>query len=153
MASIFDSSTLTVTIQESIELNKTSYGSRTQIQLGSINEVSQRVLTVPTHKVSILTLSSSAGAGAYASGSLQYARITNLDNTNHVRLTFMSSSGGVTKNKCVFRLDPKKSFIVTNDAYSGSGVGTAWDSFQSFSDIKAIASSSAVDIEIFVAST
>lgn len=153
MASIFDSSTLTVVIQETIKLNNNDYGSRTEINLGKINEVSQRVLTVPTHKVSILTLSSSNGAGTYASGSLQYARITNLDNTNHVRLTFMSSSGGTTKNKCVFRLDPKKSFIITNDAYSGSGTGTTWDAFQSFSDIKAIASSSAVDVEVFVAST
>ena len=153
MASIFDSSTLTVVIQETIKLNNNNYGSRTEINLGKINEVSQRVLTVPTHKVSILTLSSSNGAGTYASGSLQYARITNLDNTNHVRLTFMSSSGGVTKNKCVFRLDPKKSFIITNDAYSGSDAGDSFGSFASYSDIKAIASSSAVDVEVFVAST
>jgi len=153
MASTISNKKMTVTINETITLGSDDYGNRTQFHIDNINEVSKRVLAVPTHQVSVLKLSSSAGAGTYASGSMKYARITNLDNENYVRLTFMSQSAGTTKNKCVFKLDPLKSFVVTNDAYSGSGTGTTFDSFQSFTDIKAKANSSTVDIELYVAST
>ena len=88
-------------INETIELGNTDYSNRTQFEIANINEVSKRILTVPTHQVSVLQLSSSNGAGTFSSGSLKYARFTNLDNKNHVRLTFMSQSAGVTKNKAV----------------------------------------------------
>ena len=149
MASIFSSSTLTVTIQEKIELNSTNFGSRTELKVGKINEVSQRIVTVPTSQTTILSCSSTVGPGTFLSSSLQYVRLTNLDNSNWVRLTFTSGS----KNQYEVRLDPKKSFIFTNDAYSGSSTGATFDSFASFTDLKAVANSSATDLELFVAST
>ena len=145
---------MTVSISEAIDLGPTDdYSNKTIFKIQNITEVSKRILTVPTHQVSVFALSSSAGAGTFASGSLKYARITNLDNANYVRLTFMSSSGGTTKNKSVFKLDPQRSFIISNDAYSGSGVGAAFDSFQSFTSVKAISNSAACDIELYIAST
>jgi len=153
MSSTINKQKLTVTVNESITIGNENYDSRSQFQVAGVNEVSKRIFTVPTHQVNVLLLSSSAGAGTYASGSLKYARITNLDNENFVRLTFMSASGGTTKNKCVFKLDPLKSFVFTNDAYSGSGTGTAFDAFQSFTNIKGKADTSACDVEIFVATT
>ena len=153
MASSISGKTLTVTINESLTLGDDDYGNKTQFSIKKISEVTQRVMSVPTHQVALFALSSSAGGGTYASGSLKYARITNLDNENFVRLTFMSSSGGVTKNKSVFKLDPLRSFVVTNDAYSGSGVGTTFDAFQSFTNVKAISNSSSCDVEIYLAST
>jgi len=153
MASSISGKTMTVTIFESVTLGNDDYSNRTQFEIQNINEVSKRILTVPTHQVSVLQLSSSAAAGTYSSSSLKYARFTNLDNKNHVRLTFMSQSAGVTKNKAVFKLEPLRTFVVTNDAYSGSGVGTTFDAFQSYTDVKAKADSSAVDLEIYVAST
>ena len=153
MASSIAAKTLTVTINESISLGSDDFNNRTQFEVKNVSEVTQRVMSVPTHQVSILTLSSSAGAGTYASGSLKYVRITNLDNENHIRLTFMSSSDSTTKNKSVFKLDPLRSFVVTNDSYSGSSVGTSFGSFQSFQNIKAKSDSASCDIELFVAST
>ena len=144
---------MTVTVNESITIGNENYDSRSQFQVAGVNEVSKRIFTVPTHQVNVLLLSSSAGAGTYASGSLKYARITNLDNENFIRLTFTSASAGATKNKCVFKLDPLKSFVFTNDAYSGSGVGTAFDAFQSFTNVKGKADTAACDVEIFVATT
>jgi hypothetical protein len=153
MSSTITKKTLTISINETIDIGKTDdYSNKTKFTISGIGEVSKRILTVPTHQVSVLTLSSSAGAGTFASGSLKYARITNLDNENYVRLTFMSSSAGSVKNKSVFKLDPLRSFIVTNDAYSGSGVGTTFDTFQSFTDIKAKSNSSSCDVEIYIAS-
>ena len=103
MASTISGKTLTVTINESITLGSDDYGNKTQFDVPNIAEVSQRIMTVPTHKVPVMILSSSAGAGTFASGSLKYARISNLDNKNFIQLTFMSQSAGVTKNKCEFK--------------------------------------------------
>ncbi len=153
MASSITSKTMTVTIVEDLTLGTNDQGNRTQFKIQGIGEVSKRVLTVPTHQVSVLALSSSAGAGTFASGSLKYARITNLDNANSVRMTFMSSSGGVTKNKAVFKLEPLRTFIICSDAYSGSAVGDSFGAYQSFTDLKMKSSGSACDVEIYVAST
>jgi len=153
MASSISGKTLTVTINESITLGSDNFGNRTQFQVTNITDVSQRVMTVPTHEVSVMVLSASAGAGTFASGSLKYARITNLDNENHVQLTFMSASGAATKNKCEFKLDPLRSFIITNDAYSGSDAGDSFGSFASFTNLKAKSDTTACDVELYIAST
>ena len=153
MASTISKKKMTVTINESINLGGDDYSSRTQFEISNINEVSKRIFTVPTYKTSIMVLSSSNGAGTFASGSLKYARITNLDNANFVQLTFMSQSAGVTKNKCEFKLEPLRSFIICNDAYSGSDAGDSFGSFASFTNLKGKADTSDCDIEIYVATT
>jgi hypothetical protein len=153
MASTVSSKTLTVTINETIDLTGDDYSSRHQLEIKGINEISKRIFTVPTYKTSVLVLSSSNGAGTFASSSLKYARITNLDNSNFVQLTFASSSAGVTKNKCEFKLEPLRSFIICNDAYSGSDAGDAFGSFASFTDLKAKSDTAACDIELYVATT
>ena len=152
-SSVSSKNKLTVTINETIDIGGENYDSRSQFSLKNVNEISKRIFTVPTYKTSILVLSSSAGAGTYTSGSLKYARITNLDNANFVQLTFMSQSAGVTKNKCEFKLEPLRSFIICNDAYSGSDAGDSFGSFASFTDLKAKSDTSECDIELYFATT
>ena len=148
MASTITGKTLTVTINESITLGNDDYGNKTQFQVQNVSEVSQRILSIPTHQVSVMVLSSSAGAGTFPSGSLKYARVTNLDNENFVRLTFTSGS----ENQAEFKLEPLRSFVFTNDAYSGSASAATFDSFASFTDLKAKADTASCDVELFVAS-
>ena len=140
---------MTVTINESIKLDNDDYSSRTQFEVHNISEVSKRIFTVPTHQVDLMILSSSAGAGTFLSSSIKYARLTNLDNENFVRLTFTSGSNNQTE----FKLEPMKSFVFTNDAYSGSAAGGVFDSFASFTNLKGKANSSACDIELYIATT
>ncbi len=153
MASTITKKTLTVTVNESVSLGNDDYSSRTQFQIKNINEVSKRIFTVPTHQVDVMLLSSSAGAGTFASSSLKYARITNLDNSNFVRLTFMSSSGGSAMNQAEFKLEPLRTFVFTNDAYSGSDAGDTFGSFASFTNLKGKADTAACDLEIYIATT
>jgi hypothetical protein len=148
MASSIKAKTLKVTINEVVTLGDNDFGNRTQFEITGINEATKRVLTVPTHQVTVLALSSSNGAGTYASGSLKYARLTNLDNANFVRLTFASGS----KNQFDVKLEPRRTYVFSNDLYSGSAQGGTFDSFASFTNLKAVADSSAVDLEIYVAS-
>jgi len=154
MTTTISKKSLVVTINETIELGVNNFSGRTQFKINGINEVSQRVISVPTHQVTLLQLSSSAGAGTYVSSSLKYARLSNLDNSNYVRLTFTSGSNSVGGgNQYDVKLDPLKTFIFTNDGYSGSATLGTFDTFASFTDLKAKANSSAVDLEIYVAST
>ena len=153
MATSIKNAKLTVRVTEDITLNGRKLGNTNKHEITGINEISERILTVPTDQITVLSSSSGLGAGTYLSSSIKYIRFTNLDDTNHIRLTFASSSAGTTKNKAVFKLEPERSFIICNDQYSGSGIGTAFDSFQSYTDIKAKADTDAVDMEIFVATT
>jgi hypothetical protein len=153
MASTIQKKSLTVTINETVDLGSNSFNGRTQFKISNINEVSQRVITVPTHQVTLLQLSSSAAGGTYMSSSLQYARVSNLDNSNYVRLTFTSGSNSVGGgNQYDVKLDPLKTFVFMNDAYSGSATLGTFDTFASFTSLKAIANSTSVDVEVYVAS-
>lgn len=149
MASQVDKSTMTVIVREEVELNGTKFGSRTNFEIGSINEVSQRIVTVPTTPTTILNLSSSIGPGAYLTSAVKYVRLTNLDTQNYVRLTFLSGSA----NQFDVKLDALRTYIFTNASISGSNSSAAFDSFSSFTALRGTANSSSVDVELFVASS
>lgn len=154
MSSTISKKSLTVTIRESVDLGSNSFDGISQFKISGINEISQRVISIPTHQVPILQLSSSAAAGTFVSSSLKYVRVSNLDNSNYVRLTFTSGSNVVGGgNKYDVRLDPLRSLVFSNDAYSGSDSLRTFNAFASFTSLKAIADTSAVDLEIYVAST
>ena len=102
----------------------------------------------------LLNLSGSVGAGTYGIDSLKYVRITNLDNKNFVRLSFISSSAAaVDYNRYDVRLDARQSYIFTNSKISGSGEGDAFGAYGNFTSLKAKANSATVDLELFIASS
>ena len=149
MATLVDNATLTVTVNEDVKLNGQQVGSKVVQSIAGINEASRRIFSVPTYETTILSLSSSAGAGTYATSNLQYIRITNLDDTNFVRLTFLSGSS----NRYDMKLPAKRTAIFTSPSISGSAGGDAFGSFVNFDSMKATANAAAVDVELFVAST
>jgi len=149
MATQIDSATMTVTVNEDVKLNGQQVGSKIVQQIGGINEASRRIFSVSTAETEILALSSSAGAGTYITSNLQYIRVTNLDDTNFVRLTFASGS----LNRYDMKLPAKRTAIFTSPSISGSAGGDAFGSFVDFDSMKASADTAAVDIELFVAST
>ena len=100
MASTITAATLTVTLTESITLNGSSQGATNTLSIGSINEVSKRIVTATTTEAGLLGfLSALSGVGVTANkvgymagilddGDVRYIRITNLDDTNFISLTF-----------------------------------------------------------------
>jgi hypothetical protein len=148
MATTVDNATLTVTVNEDVKLNGHQVGSKIVQKINDINEASRRVFSVPTYETEILALSSSAGAGTYVTSDLQYIRISNLDDTNFVRLSFTSGS----LNRYDMKLPAKRTAIFTSPSISGSAGGDSFGSFVDFDSMKASADTSAVDVEIFVAS-
>ena len=87
MASTVSNATLTLTVSEDVKLNGNQVGAKVVQTITDINEASRRILSVPTYETEILALSGAAGAGTYVTGDLQYIRISNLDDTNFVRIS------------------------------------------------------------------
>ncbi len=158
MASTISSANLKVKITEEIILNGKDQGSSNTLTIGSINEVSSRIVTIPSGSITTLfnvaTGTTSASAGTFPSASLKYARITNKDDSYHIKLRVSSS---LTSD---FKIEPGRSFMLTNSNMSGSAsgsstttefTGSAW-SFD-LNNISAEPSGSDVDVEVFIAST
>lgn len=152
MASTVSTATLKILVQEDITLNNKVMGGKTIHNISGINEVSERILTVPTHKVSILALSSSAGAGTYVTANVKYLRLTNLDDENYVRLSFRTGDLGTSStNTYDVKLEPKRTMMFTNASISGSATGASFGSFSNFSSLDATAASAGCEVELFVA--
>lgn len=152
MATTIKSAKLTIRVTEDITLNGRELGNTNKHEILGINEISERILTVPTDQITVLSASSALGAGTFLSSSIKYIRLTNLDDTNFVRLTFSSASNS-TSNTADHKLEAKRTMIFTNTAFSGSGDNSSFDAFSDFTNLKAKADTAAVDVELFVATT
>ena len=156
MATTVTSSTLRVWIKESIKLNGEQHGGETILSIPSINEISKRIVTAQTTERQILVFDTAAiGAGKFIQADVRYVRITNLDNANHVTLTFRNHND----DEFAVKLDYGQSYIynadladgaaATMDAIGGAGLTL---SLGNLVDITALADTAAVDLEVFVAS-
>ena len=147
MASTLANSKLTIRVIEEVTLNGTKRGSTSTREIGSINEVSERIITTLTTGTDLLNLADAAGAGTYVRSSLKYLRITNLDDSNFVRLALITDGTDVH-----LKLPAGDSFIL-----STGEAGAAEDSdavtFDNIASIKSWADTASVDLEIFIAST
>mgnify|MGYP006403024007 FL=1 len=167
MASTLTASTLTVTINESINLNGKNQGGTTTTTVSSIGEVFKRILTVPVSGTGTITLLETTGddgtavaAGKFIVGDMKYLRITNLNSaaSEGVKLQIVrDDNSDATDDECAwFLLEEGKSFILnTFDAAFDAAAGDL-DSpvLDAITDIRALneSGSVAVDLEIFIAS-
>jgi len=155
MASTITAATMTVTVTESINLNGQNQGATNTLSLASIAEVSKRIVNVPASEVEIVAMSTAVAAGTFVESTVKYIRITNLDDTNHVVLTFKSEGN----HEFAVKLDKGQTFIYNGDI-SGGVVDTMDASGSALSlaledlvNITALADTAACDLEVFVAST
>lgn len=150
MASTVTAATLTVTLQESITLNNLERGSKNVLTVANINEVDNRVMSIPSDaEVTIVSLGTSVAGGQYIRSDMKYLRITNLDATNFVRVR-VSDTGGVTAD---VKIEAGKSFMLGNGSLSAHATEGAFSAFVDIDTVKARADSLPVDVEIFIAST
>jgi hypothetical protein len=149
MATTVNDVTLTVTVNEDVKLNGYQVGSKIVQKIAGINEASRRIMTVPTFETEILALSGTAGKGTYMTSKMQYIRVSNLDDTNFVRLSFVSGS----LNRYDMKVPAKRTAIFTSPSISGSMAGASFNAFVDFDSMKATADTATVDIELFVATT
>jgi hypothetical protein len=97
----------------------------------NVTNVDRRVVTCPqTTSINLINLSeTNPGAGTFPSSSIQYIRITNLDNENDVAVILSGSQGTFTQN-----LTPSNSYFVASSQITSSNFdGTFGDNIESIS--------------------
>ena len=155
---------LKVRIHENIVLNNTSYSSKRTYTKSGINEAIKRIVSVSTTETGLVgfdeansdNLGKSHVAGLFDEDEVFYIRITNLDDTNHIILTFKDENGV----EFVIKVDAGHSFIYPGDNSTGvvnsmraDDQALSLSSLGDLVDITATADTDSCDVEVFVAST
>jgi len=155
MTSTLTAATMTVTVTESINLNGMNQGSTNTLSLASIAEVSKRIVNVPASEVEVVAMSTAVASGTFIESTVKYIRFTNLDDTNHITLTFKDEDA----TEFAVLLDKGQTFIYNGDI-AGGVVNTMHASGSALSvslndlvNVTALADTAACDMEILVAST
>ena len=157
---------LKVTIREELTLNGYDQGATNTLTISGINELSKRIVTATTTEAGLLgflSALSSVGvtankvgylAGILDDGDVRYIRITNLDGSNHITLTFRDEDNTEFRMK----VDAGHSFIYPGDNSGGlvdtmKAAGSALASgLANLVDITVDADTASCDVEVYVAS-
>ena len=154
--------TLTTKVIEEITLNNNSYNSERSLDISSVNEIVKRIVTISTTETGLLgfatasstDLSKSYLAGQFDEDDVRYIRITNLDSSNHITLTFRDEDS----TEFCMKVDAGHSFIYPGDNSGGvvdtmKAAGSALASgLADLTDITEDADTAACDVEVFVGS-
>jgi hypothetical protein len=156
MATTISYTNFVVTVKEEITINGENLGAENKLTIQNVNEVTRRIVSVPTSEVILIAFGTAVAAGTYVESDVMYIRITNKDDTNHVGLIFRSETGAEFSVK----VDAGQSFIYNGDLSGGvvdtmdaEATALTPNSFEDLVDITAIADTASCDVEIFVAST
>ena len=148
MASTIQNSDLIVTLDEKLVLSGKNQGNNLTYTLGSINEVSKRILTVPNDsEIIAATFGASVAGGTYKTDSVRYIRVVNLDDTNWVRLRLFVDAA--SDKIADMLLQPRQIFILGSPKLSDTAV---FGSFSNLTSLKLQANTAAVDVELMIAS-
>ena len=151
MATKIKPATLTVNITEQITLNGLEQGAQISKTIASINEITHRIMNIPTSSVNIVEFGTANERGKYNEAKVKYIRLSNLDDTNYITLRI---TGDASTDFSV-RLDKGSSFLITSDHASITGVMDYADitgvALEDLDKIAGIANSVACNLDIFVA--
>ena len=157
---------LKVTIREELTLNGYDQGAKNTLTISDINEISKRIVTATTTEAGLLGFLSALSnvgvtankvgylAGILDDGDVRYMRITNLDASNHITLTFRDEDNTEYRMK----VDAGHSFIYPGDNSGGlvdtmKAAGSALSSgLADLVDITVDADTASCDVEVYVAS-
>jgi len=147
MATTVSKTTFTSRIVESITINGQQQQVHTLLSIPEVTDYSHRIMSVATSATTLLSLAAADAGGAVDKARVQYVRLTNLDDTNNIQLTFTLTSTHTYE----VVLGPKKSHMLTHkqgDVTTGGAV-----TLEDIASIKGLSSTAACDIEIFTVST
>ena len=157
---------LKVTIREELTLNGYDQGATNTLTISGINELSKRIVTATTTEAGLLGFLSALSnvgvtankvgylAGILDDGDVRYMRITNLDASNHITLTFRDEDNTEYRMK----VDAGHSFIYPGDNSGGlvdtmKAAGSALiTGLADLVDITVDADTASCDVEVYVAS-
>ena len=148
MASTVTAATLTVAVAESLTLDNRVYDKTTTTTIASIKNVSSRIYSVPaTTTLGVASLLSSPTASQFDTENTKYIRITNLDDTAELIVSL-----GMNATNAALDLKPATSLPLFSVNANGAGSKGAITSIDDIEEIYVHnATSSAVDVEVFIA--
>ena len=93
MASTITAGTLTVKLTETVSLNGTNMDATNSLTINAINEINQRIVTVPPQDIRIIyEFGTVIGPGKFIYADAQYLRITNKDDTNVISINICTAA-------------------------------------------------------------
>ena len=156
MTTTLTAGTLTVTVTEALTLNGVDQGATNTRTIASIAEISKRIVTTTTTESLIASFGSAIAQGTYIIANVRYIRLTNLDDTNFIKITFLNEDN----DEVAIKLDAGQSFIWNGDNNGGmvdvfnatqaadAGAGSLGD----LATIQADADTADCDLEMIIAS-
>jgi hypothetical protein len=143
MASTVTAATATVQIVESLTLGNVDRGGSHTRTITNVAEADRRVMTVPSSgEIDLIELNTANGQGKFVRSAIRYIRITNLDDTNFIRVRF-KNSGAETAD---VKVDAGATFMLS----TGSMDAGAFSAFVDIDNISAQADTADVDVEFVV---
>jgi hypothetical protein len=149
MATTVTTATLKVDITETITLNGTTYDKTTTQSISGIAQYTSRVYQLKANTThTVVEFASDPSNNVFDSDDFKYMRITNLDDTNAINLTFAEES----TVGCAFQLDAGESFVISAlNVDSNTGGGAITSLGHTISDVFIRTGASETDVEIVVA--
>jgi|TARA_R110000796_G_scaffold107038_2_gene217717 hypothetical protein len=146
MASTLTPTTFKVKIKEEHVVRNISTLYENIVEIKNVTNVDRRIVTIPhTSSVDLININGVVpGAGTFPSSSIQYARITNLDNSSSLAVTFSSSRDEYWSQK----LNPTTSLVWSGAEVSGSSFNGTLSS--DLTSIKVYPMSSSIDVEYVI---
>lgn len=147
MASTVVPSTGTVTISEGLTLGGVDRSGAHTRTIENIAEADRRVMTVDSsNEIDLIELNTANGQGKFVRSSIKYIRITNLDNTNFIRVRF-KKSGAETAD---VKVDAGATFMLSSGSMDADTAAGAFSAFVDIDNISAQADTADCDIEYVV---
>jgi len=84
--------TLTVSTTETLTINGKDYGGAASTAIDNVKNVVRRIETITTTEATICTFGDAVAGGTYNDDKVKYMRFTNIDDTNHIVLTFATEN-------------------------------------------------------------
>ena len=170
MATKIKNSSFSTTVVDGVTLNGVNYGNTNTKSIGSCNEVTQKIVTIPKADgsqdfVSIFGANLTPdSAGDVTFAEFKYGRITNLDDANSVFIQLTDQDGsagaGTVTAAVTFEVPAGMTFIIPSGqfdvAHAAALDGSAYTSstvFNTTFKVMALAVTADVDIEFFVVTT
>jgi len=151
---------LTVTLTESVTLNGSVRGSTNQLTITGIEHVMERIVTIPASADTTVLLTKDTVASSDSAVDIQdtkYIRITNLDSTNSVVLSFQiddDNNDSSADHSSSLLLEAGKTFIMGTPHESIRVSDSSASMLNVLRDLESIlvdSGTNAVKLEVFVA--
>ena len=147
MASTVTPATATVQIVESLTLGGVDRGGTHTRSISNVAEADRRVMTIDSaNEIDIIELNSNNWQGKFIRSAIRYIRITNLDNTNFIRVRF-KNSGAETAD---VKVDAGATFMLSTGSMDADTAAGAFSAFVDIDVISAQADTADCDIEYVV---